>query len=404
MDSTAPLFNPEILKKIISTELIKLSSHPPITDFDKFISHGINTFIQSNIDIKSNLMSFITQNMIQINSITILEKIITTPSLHTAQTKYLIKAYKYFARKILICVLFTPTMLKKHDRNKCYIHSPKMIEQLQDNLMNKSYFNLPKELTLTSIKTLLEYIKNSIDSLRLSRFHSYVVGHFVESIITNTKYYSTVDSLKRCKCVDKENKRWLYTEKDFEEYARRIDSLALKLTWKNFKGNCYLHSTFPYVYVDYVVKSSQSEDKLLEDFNSIVKLISTKLNNFKLFQNCLKGYIDAVLLLSSRCGCRSECGGGGGMVDFIQLNPYKRINFKGSVVNNTPLMFENDMITNNHIIEIKTGSTDARKNMCKLILENLILSITNGRKFKNIIIFNPRSNLVSFISERKFEW
>lgn len=333
--------------------------------------------------------------MEQLNSTEILMKIITTPSLHTSQTQYLIKTYKYFARKTLASVLLDTSCLKKHDRNKCYIQSPKIIETLQNNLMNNSYYDLPKDLISTSIKTLLEYIKNSIDSLRLSRFHSYVIGHFVESIITNTRYYSTVDSLKRCKCVDKENKRWLYTEKDFDEYTRRIENLAEKLKWRNFKGNCYLYTTFPFVYVDYVVKSNQSETKLLEDFNEIISLVSSKLNNFKLFQNSLKGYINSILLLSSS-STKSN-------ISFLQLHPFKKINFKGSVVNNSPLMFENDMITNDDIIEIKTGSTDAKKNMCKLILENLILSITNGRKFKNLIIFNPRSNLVSFISSSAFD-
>lgn len=392
---TNTLFNPDILKKIVSNELIKLSSHPPISDFDKFISYGINTFIQSNSDIKTSLTSFISQHMIQLNSIDILTHIITTPSLHNSQTQHLIKSYKYFARKTLASVLLDPSSLKKHDRNKCYIHTPKMVESLQNSLMTNSYFDLPKDLILTSIKSLLEYVKNSIDSLRLTRFHSCVIGHFIESIITNTKYYSTVDSLKRCKCVDKENKRWLYTEEDFDKYSQMIDSLVVKLNWRNFKGNCYLYSTFPYVYVDYVVKSNLSETKLLEDFNEIISLISSKLNNFKLFQSSLKGYINSILLLSSSTDENN--------LSFLQLHPFKKINFKGSVVNNTPLMFENDMITNNDIIEIKTGSTDAKKNMCKLILENVILSITNGRKFKNLIIFNPRSNLVSFISSKKFD-
>lgn len=386
------MLNPEVIKKIVSTELLK---HSDITtDFNKFISNGINTFIQTNPDIKSYIANFISENMIQINSISILFQIITNPSLHNAQTQHIIKSYSYFARKMIATVLLDPSGLKKHDRNKCYIQSPKIIEFLQNKLMNNSYFDLPKDLIITIIKTMLEYIKNTIDSIRPTRFHSYVAGHFIESILTETKYYSTVDSLKRCKCVNKENKQWLYTEKDFDAYARKIEDLLLKLKWKNFKGNCYLYSAFPYAYVDYVVKSNYSETKLINDFNELISLIYSKIQNFKLFQKSLKGYIDAVLLLSSKTDLSH--------ISFTNLSQYKKIRFKGSVVTNTPIMFENDMITHNHIIEIKTGATDAKKNMTKLILENIILSISNGRKFKNLIIFNPRSNLVSFISANKF--
>lgn len=388
------ILNPDVLQKIISKQLLKYSERSYETDFDKFISNGINMFIRNNKDIKERLLKFINENMIQLNAVDILTKIIMDKSLHNSQTQDLIKAYSYFARKTLVSILFDPPSYFKHDRNKSFLQNTTTLTLFQNMLMNNSYFDFPKDMVVRSIKTMFNYIRNTIDSLRISKFHTYVMGHFIESILTETKYYSTCDSLRRCMCVDKQNKKWLYTEEDFNNYSCRIECLISKIDWGNFKGNCFLYSTFPYVYIDYVVKSNHTEEELLTYFNQLIKLISTKIINFKLFRNSLKGYICSVLLISSETSNTNE-------IKFKELKRYKKIHFKGSVINNTPLLFENDMITANDIIEIKTGTTEIKKNMSKLILENIILS--NNNTFKNLIIFNPRSTIISFISASRFK-
>lgn len=388
------ILNPNVLQKIISKQLLKYSARSYETDFDKFISNGINMFIRNNKDIKERLLKFIDENMIQLNAVDILTKIIMDKSLHNNQTQDLIKAYSYFARKTLVSVLFDPPSYFKHDRNKSFFQNTTTLTLFQNMLMTNSYFDFPKYMVVRSIKTMFNYIRNTIDSLRISRFHTHVMGHFIESILTETKYYSTCDSLRRCMCVDKQNKKWLYTEEDFNNYSCRIECLISKISWRNFKGNCFLYSTFPYVYIDYVVKSNHTEEELLTYFNQLIKLISTKIINFKLFRNSLKGYICSILLISSETSNTNE-------IKFKELKRYKKIHFKGSVINNTPLLFENDMITANDIIEIKTGMTETKKNMSKLILENIILS--NNNKFKNLIIFNPRSTIISFLSSHKFK-
>lgn len=389
------ILNPDVLQKIISKQLLKYSARSCETDFDKFISSGINMFIRSNKDIKERLLKFIDENMIQLNAVDILTKIIMDKSLHNSQTQDLIKAYSYFARKTLVSVLFDPSSYFKHDRNRSFLQNTTTLTLYQNMLMNNSYFDFPKDMVVRSVRAMLNYIRNTIDSLRISKFHTYVMGHFIESILTETKYYSTCDSLKRCMCVDKQNKTWLYTDEDFNSYSRRIECLISKINWINFKGNCFLYSTFPYIYIDYIVKSNHTEEELLTCFNQLIKLISTKIKNFKLFRNSLKGYICSVLLISSETSNVNE-------IKFKEIKRYKKIHFKGSVINNTPLLFENDMITANDIIEIKTGTTEIKKNMCKLILENIILS-NNNNKFKNLIIFNPRSNIISFISASRFK-
>lgn len=401
------ILNPDILQKIISKQLLKYSIRSYETDFDKFISNGINTFIRNNDDIRENLNEFIEENMLHINSINILTSIILNRDLHNYHTKHLIKSFIYFTRKTLINVLFGFPSYLKLLRNRSYLYNSKSLTKFQNILMYTNgsehnedyiinlYLELPKDIIIESVKSMLKYLRNTIDSLRISGFHSYVVGHFIESILTETKYYSTCDSLKRCMCVDKQSKKWLYTEEDFVYYTKRIEHLITKINWGNFKGNCYLYSTFPYVYIDYVVKSNKTEDDLLIYFNELIKLISTKIPNFKLFQNSLKGYISAVLLISSETTNEND-------IKFKKISKFKKIHFKGSVITNTPLRFENDVITTNDIVEIKTGMTDTKKNMCKLILENIILSRNNG-KFKNLIIFNPRSTTISFISSNKFK-
>lgn len=389
------ILNPGILQKIISTQLLKYSAKSYETDFDKFISNGINMFIRSNDDVRKRLSEFIEENMIQLNAVDALTKIIMNKNLHNNQTQELIKAYSYFARKTLVSVLFDPQSYFKHTRNKSFLQNSKSLISFQNMLMTNSYFEFPKDMVMMTIKNMLKYISNTIDSLRISRFHTYVVGHFIESMLTETKYYSVCDSLRRCMCVDKQNKKWLYTEEDFDNYSKRIEYLISKINWNNFKGNCYLYSAFPYVYVDYIVKSNHTEEELLTHFNQLIKLISTKIANFKLFQNSLKGYICSVLLISSETIDKED-------IKFKELSKYKKIHFKGSVITNTPLLFENDMITARDIIEIKTGMTETKKNMSKLILENVILSY-NNIKFKNLIIFNPRSTVISFISSHKFK-
>lgn len=389
------ILNPDVLQKIISKQLLKYSARSYETDFDKFISNGINMFIRNNNDVKERLLKFIDENMIQLNAVDILTKIIMDKSLHNSQTQDLIKAYSYFARKTLVSVLFDPPSYFKHDRNKSYLQNATTLTLYQNMLMTNSYFDFPKDMVVRSVRAMLNYIRNIIDSLRISKFHTYVMGHFIESILTETKYYSTCDSLRRCMCVDKQNKKWLYTEEDFNNYSCRIERLISKISWKNFKGNCFLYSTFPYVYIDYIVKSNHTEDELLTCFNQLIKLISTKISNFKLFRNSLKGYICSVLLISSETSNANE-------IKFNEIKRYKKIHFKGSVINNTPLHFENDMMTANDIIEIKTGTTDVKKNMCKLILENILLS-NNNNMFKNLIIFNPRSTIISFISASRFK-
>lgn len=388
------ILNPDVLQTIVSNQLLKYSARSCETDFDKFISSGINMFIRNNKDIKERLLKFIDENMIQLDAVDILTKIIMDKSLHNNQTQNLIEAYSYFARKTLVNILFDPPYYFKHDRNRSFLQNATTLTLYQNMLMTNSYFDFPKNIVVRSIRNMLNYVRNTIDSLRISKFHTYVIGHFIESILTETKYYSTCDSLKRCMCVDKQNKKWLYTEEDFNNYSCSIERLISKISWKNFKGNCFLYSTFPYVYIDYVVKSNHAEEELLTYFNQLIKLISTKIRNFKLFRNSLKGYICSVLLISSETSNANE-------IKFKEIKRYKTIHFKGSVINNTPLLFENDMITANDIIEIKTGATDVKKNMCKLILENIILS--NNNTFKNLIIFNPRSSVISFISAGRFK-
>ena len=388
------ILNPDVLQTIVSKQLLKYSTRSCETDFEKFISNGINIFIKTNTDIKERLSSFIKDNMIQLNAIDIITKIIMNKSLHNSQTQDLIKVYSYFARKTLISVLFDPPSYFKRDTSKSFLHNLSTLNLFQNMLMNNSYFGFPKDMVIRTVKTMFDYIRNTIESLRISKFHTYVTGHFIEAILTETKYYSTWDSLRRCMCVDKQNNKWLYTENDFDSYSQRIEYLISKINWRNFKGNCFLYSTFPYVYIDYVVKSGHTEEEFQIRFNELIKLFSTKINNFKLFRNSLKGYICSVLLISSETYNTEE-------IKFKELKKYKRIRFKGSVINNTPLTFENDMITASELIEIKTGNTDTKKNMSKLILENIIFA-NNTNIFKNLIIFNPRSNIVSFISAKCF--
>lgn len=376
--------------KDITHNLIEYINKPYETEFDKFISNGINTFIRKHDTIKHFLNTFINENMIKFTAEDILTEIILNPKLHTAQTQSLIEAYKYFARKMLVSYLFDPPQLYKHDKHRTDLQNSKNLERLRNYLMTNSYFDFPKFLVNKSISLMLSYIRNSISKLRKNRFQTYVTGHFIESIITDTKYYSTYDSLRRCVCVDKVNKTWLYTEEDFDNYAKNIERLIKRIEWSKFKGNCYLYSTFPFVYVDYHVKLNHTEEELLIHFNELCKIISTTIHNFKLFKSTLKGYINSILLLSSSSTEQK--------IVLNLLPKYKIIKFKGSVITNTPLVFENDMITKDAIIELKTGSTDVRKNMSKLILENIIL-----QKYKNIIIFNPRSNSISFISANSFK-
>lgn len=389
------LIEPDILNEIISNKLINYIESSHETDFDKFISRGINSFLRRNINIRKLLQSFIIKNIVQIDAVHILTDIIYDSNLHTSQTSTLIKVYNKFARSVVISTLFNPQCYLKYD--KSFAQSKKATESLQDSLIHNSYLKIPKVLISIVIRKILKYIREIIESLRVDGFSSYVVGHFIESIITNTKYYSTYDTLKRSKCLNKENNGWIYTEDDFDKYSKRIEHVIYnEIKWSNFKGNCYMYSTIPYAYIDYVVKLELPENVFICRINNILERIYTVISDFNTFQQAITGYFRSVLLISSETNNKN--------VVYNQLGKYKIVKFKGSIITDTPLHFENDIITAHSIVEIKTGITETKKNMSKLVLENIILNSNKvNTQYKNVIIFNPRSNIISFISANKFK-
>ena len=150
-----------------------------------------------------------------------------------------------------------------------------------------------------------------------------------------------------------------------------------------------------FAYVDPVVKLGLPEHEFIVKVNELIEKCITCIPVFKLFRQALIGYFCSILLLSSETTHES--------LSYSELTKYQTIKYKGSIITNTPLLFENDILTAKSIIEIKTGMTETKKNMSKLVLENIILTESKVNiPFKNLILFNPRSNVVSFISANSF--
>ena len=384
------MIDPHILQRIISEELIRYSNRPYETDFEKFVTNGINSFIRNNPDIKTMISDFIHKHMKQIDIADVMLRIISDKQYHTAQTHNLIKVFNIFARKELIHLLFDPSTMFKRDTNKSLTYNTTTLNTLQNVLMNKDYFLLPKTVIIATLKSMQQYTRNKIESMRVCSFNTYMIGHFIESIYTNTKYYHSLESLRRGKCVNPDLNDWYYTEEDFNHYIKRIDYVISIIKWKPYKGNCFLYSTFPYMYIDYVVKLNVSEEVLVSLFHSFYDLLIRNIRDFELFRKTLLSSIESIQLIESVCNIPVG-------IQLLKIPIIKRIKFKGSVVTNKPIVFENDMLTKYHIIEFKTGITDIKKNMTKLILENIIIGQKTGI-YRNMIIYNPRSNVLSFIN------
>lgn len=384
------MIDPHVLHRIISEELIRYSNRPYETDFDKFVTNGINSFIRNNPDIKLMISDFIHMHMKQIDIADIMFHIINNKQHHTVQTHNLIKVFNTFARKELIHLLFDPSFMFKRDNNKSLIHNSTTLTLLQQALYNRNYLSLPKSVIYSVLKSMQHYIRHKIESMRTNSFHTYMIGHFIEAIYTNTKFYHSLESLQRGKCVNTEINDWYYTEEDFNHYIKRIDHIISSIKWQTYKGNCYLYSIFPYMYIDYVVKLNVSEEELISLFHSFYNLLIEKIHDFDLFRRTLLSSVESIQLTESLHITPSD-------IQLLNLPMFKRIKFKGSVVTNHPIVFENDMLTKYHIIEFKTGITDVKKNMTKLILENIIIGQKTGT-YRNVVIYNPRSNLLSFIN------
>lgn len=384
------MIDPHILQRIVSEELIRYSNRPYETDFEKFVTNGINSFIRNNPDIKTMISNFIHIHMKQVDIADIMFHIITNKQYHTVQTHNLIKVFNSFARKELIHLLFDPSSMFKRDNNKSLIHNNTTLTLLQQALYNHDYFSLPKSVIYAVLKTIQHYVRRKIESMRTNSFHTYMIGHFIEAIYTNTKFYHSLESLQRGKCVNTEINDWYYTEEHFNHYIKRIDYIISAIQWQPYKGNCYLYSIFPYMYIDYVVKLNVSEEELITLFHSFYKLLIENVRDFDLFRKALLSSVESIQLTESLHITPLN-------IQLLNLPIFKRIKFKGSVVTSYPIVFENDMLTKYHIIEFKTGITDVKKNMIKLVLENIIIGQKTGT-YRNVVIYNPRSNLLSFIN------
>lgn len=389
--------NATVLRAIISEELLKYCNAIYETDFDKYISNGINMFIKNNPSIRDILYQFIDEHMIRLDSVSILTNVIMDNTLHVAQTANLIRAYNSFAKDTVIRILFEPDTYFRNVIKRNFLNDQHLLETTQNMLMTKVY-NTNRFIVEKIVRMMFQYLSNTIDGLRTNGIYSCITGHFIESIITDTKYYSPITSLERCRNVNTETREWSYTEKDFDSISEQIRNLMNKIRWTRYKGNCYLYSAFTYVYIDQVMNQGHSEEMLISNLDSFIQMLTKQIPDFKLFKSALKGYVETILMISETTSSSDN-------VHFMTVDKFKPFRFNGSVMTNDPLQFETDMLTNSSILEIKTGLTNVKKNMCKLVIENILLQNTKKAekpKSRNLIMFNPRSDVVSFMSATNF--
>lgn len=337
-----------------------------------FLEYGINNFIIKNKNINTILNNYLQNNKHTISIISILEHIIINKIISKRTENFHI-IYKLFSKRYIINNLFENT-----------IYSKKIKLELQNMLMTRNYYTDNRYILNKILLSILKYISGPIESLRVCKKYNHMIGHFIESIIIKRNNLDLFSALKSNRTFNKNTNTWTYTENDYEKLIYQISKFTYSLKLKNHEFDNYFKSIIPHSYIDQHLKNNMSIDILKNDLLKFYLLIEINFNNFQLYTRTLRAVIYTILSLN-------------------KLNLENKLKFQGSITYLSPLMYEIDMLTSDMIVELKTGHSDVKKNMKKMLLESMLPTINQSNFVikRDIILINIRSLYVHYIKTNK---
>ena len=366
----------------------------------QYNEQGINMYLHYRPQIDDLLHVIIHRHKSTISS----EHILTKAYSSNLTNNHIINTFRHslqpFVRTFIINTLINPSFRINHSSITSNNISSRNLEHMRDMLMTHTYTTLPNSLIRYVINDYIKYINSIVNQLRTinltsipftnsqSRLQKHMTGHFIEAIIIKNKSLDSLHKLTSNIVIDKTTGQLMYSPDDIPHMLTEIQSIVTSINWQHHSYDKYFITIIPHVYIDMVIKCKLTPNDVITCLNDFYHKIHLVITNFSLFVTSLRSY---VYTLSSYHN--------------LNTNSSHKFRFKGSIIHSQPLSYEIDMLTNDMLIEIKTGHSDTRKNMKKMILESLLLSfdhnLTQSSSIKNLLLINIRSNVISYINLNK---